>query len=89
MEVLPHLLAVSAHCLTHALTHTHSFIHSFFFFKLLPPPAFLTTSCSMWNFPNQGSNLCPLKWKHGVSSTGPPGKSVLYFLIHLFLRAGL
>ena len=26
-------------------------------------------------FPNQGSNLCPLQWKRGVLTTGPPGKS--------------
>ena len=25
--------------------------------------------------PNQGSNLRPLQWKHGVVTTGPPGKS--------------
>ena len=25
-------------------------------------------------FPDQGSNLCPLQWKHGVL-TGPPGNS--------------
>ena len=27
----------------------------------------------MWNFPDQGSNPCPLHWKHGVLTTGPPG----------------
>ena len=26
-------------------------------------------------FPDQGSNLCPLQWKCGVLTTGPPGKS--------------
>ena len=26
-------------------------------------------------FPDQGLNLCPLHWKHGVLITGPPGKS--------------
>ena len=26
-------------------------------------------------FPDQGSNPCPLHWKHGVLTTGPPGKS--------------
>ena len=25
-------------------------------------------------FPDQGSNLGPLHWKHGVLATGPPGK---------------
>ena len=28
-----------------------------------------------FKFPNQGSNLCPLHWRHGVLTTGPPGKS--------------
>ena len=40
----------------------------------------------MWDlsFPNQGSNLYPLQWKHRVVTTGPPGKShpsILCFLI--------
>ena len=26
-------------------------------------------------FPDQGSNPCPLQWKGGVLTTGPPGKS--------------
>ena len=26
-------------------------------------------------FPHQGSNPCPLQWKHGVLTTGPPGNS--------------
>ena len=26
-------------------------------------------------FPSQGSNLCPLQWKRGVLTTGPPRKS--------------
>ena len=25
-------------------------------------------------FPDQGLNPCPLKWKCGVSTTGPPGQ---------------
>ena len=25
--------------------------------------------------PDQGSNPCPLQWKHRVLTTGPPGKS--------------
>ena len=38
---------------------------------------FLTASSSMWDvkFPYQGLNLCPLPWKHGVLTTGPPGWS--------------
>ena len=27
-------------------------------------------------FPDQGVNLCPLKWKRGVPTTGLPGKFV-------------
>ena len=27
-------------------------------------------------FPDQGLNLCPLQWKCGVLTTGPPGKSL-------------
>ena len=27
-------------------------------------------------FPDQGSNLGPLLWEHGVSATGPPEKSL-------------
>ena len=29
--------------------------------------------CGMWDqFPDQGSNLGPLRWEHGVLATGPP-----------------
>ena len=33
--------------------------------------------CSMWGsqLPNQGLNLCPLRWKHRVLTTRHPGKS--------------
>ena len=35
-------------------------------------------------FPNQGLNLHPLHWKHGVLTTGLPGKSLpLFFQSHL------
>ena len=27
-------------------------------------------------FPNQGSNLGPLHWEHGILATGQPGKSL-------------
>ena len=43
----------------------------FLFFFLVKPHLWHEES---W-FPNQGSNLCPLHWKHGVLTTGPPGKS--------------
>lgn len=48
--------------------------------------------CSMWNFPIQGSNLCPLQWMHGFLTTGPPrGVPGLFFKplkIKLDLRKG-
>ena len=35
-------------------------------------------------FPDQGSNLCPLYWEHGVLTTGLPGKSLnVYILFHM------
>ena len=40
-------------------------------FYLFGPPAQLVES----KFPNQGLNPCPLQWKPGVLTTGPPGKS--------------
>ena len=30
-------------------------------------------------FPNQGLNPLPLYWKHGILTTGPPGKCFYYF----------
>ena len=35
--------------------------------------------------PHQGSNLCLLKWKGRVLTTGPPGKSPNYFISHSYL----
>ena len=47
---------------------------SFFFFNIC------LFGHAMWHvgslFPNQGSNLRPLPWKHGVLTTGPPGKAL-------------
>ena len=31
-------------------------------------------------FPDQGSNPCSLQWKHGILTTGPPGKSLQFFI---------
>ena len=36
----------------------------------------LRHACGIY-FPDQGSNLGPLRWECGVSATGPPGKSPL------------
>ena len=39
----------------------------------------------MQNFPDQGSNLYPLQWKHGILTTGPPGKFKIGFFLNLLL----
>ena len=39
----------------------------------------LAVACGT-QFPEQGSNLSPLHWEHGVLATGPPGKSLYHFL---------
>ena len=51
--------------------------HPFYFSFSL---SILATFQSMWNFLNQGSNPCPLQWKHRDSTTGRPGKSYHPFL---------
>ena len=33
-----------------------------------------------WLFPDQGSNLCSLQWKHGVLTTGLPRNSNFLYL---------
>ena len=50
--------------LTH-FTIFHFFLSFFFFWSH-------HAACRI--FPDQGSNLCTLQWKHGVLTTGPPGK---------------
>ena len=40
---------------------------------------FLATLCSTWNFSNHESNPCPLQWKRGILTTGPPEKLLNYF----------
>ena len=42
---------------------------------------FLAAPCGMWGLssPTRDLNLCPLHWKCGVLSTGPPGKSLFLF----------
>ena len=34
----------------------------------------IAVACWIW-FPDQGLNLGPLNWEHGVLAIGPPGKS--------------
>ena len=38
----------------------------------------LVAACGSY-FPDQGMNLSPLHWEHGVLATGPPGKCPLIF----------
>ena len=48
--------------------HEHFLFFQFYFFNH-----------TVWHvgsqFPDQGQNLYPLHWKHGVLTSGPPGKS--------------
>ena len=48
------------------------------FTEILEGIPFLAVPCSLQDlkFPKQGSNPCPLQWKHRVLTTGPPGKSL-------------
>ena len=46
----------------------------FYYFTLFWPCG---TACRI--FPNQGSNPCPLQWKHRVLTTEPPGSPTLSF----------
>ena len=43
----------------------------------------------MWHagseFPDQGSDLCPLQWKHRVLITGPSGKFPVYMEVCFYL----
>ena len=50
----------------------------FIYFKILS--IFGHTTRHEELLPDQGSNLCPLQWKRGVLTTGPPGKSWLVLL---------
>ena len=45
----------------------------FFFFLKLAACEHLTEACKI-HFPNQGSNLGPLHWEHGVLATGSQEK---------------
>ena len=51
---------------------------------------FLATLCGMWNqilfqFPDKGSNTCPLQQKHRLLTTGLPGKSQSLYFLQLYL----
>ena len=50
------------------------FLLVIFFFFFWPLPRGMQDP---W-FPDQGSNPCPLQWKHGTFTTGPPGKSLVW-----------
>ena len=58
--------------------------YSFFFFFFGPH----RTACGIL-VPHQGSNTCPLQWKSGVLTAGPPGKSPVAFTLdesHLYIH---
>ena len=46
----------------------------------------LAVACGI-QFPNQGSNPCPLCWERTVPGTGPPGKSQCACLWCLYIRS--
>ena len=58
-------------------------VFPFFFFF------FLAVLHSTGNFPNQESNPHPLHWKHGVLTTGSPGKSSPGFIKEEMSSQGL
>ena len=52
-----------------------------FFFLIVASELFIS-ACGIY-FSDQQSTLGPLRWEHGVLTTGPPGKSQpVGFLIH-------
>ena len=57
-----------------------SLVHLFFFLISMVSLFFnfLAMPRGMWHLssPNQRLNLCALHWKHGILTTGPPGKSL-------------
>ena len=76
-SLTPH--AKGVHCflpwspLNMAVLSEIGFKMSLFFLSLF----FLATPYGMQNFPDQGLNLHPLQWKHGVLTTGLPRSSFL------------
>ena len=52
------------------------------FFKLIN--LFVTLPYSMPNFPNQGSNLCPLRCKHRDPNSGITREVPLAFLLKVY-----
>ena len=61
--------------MTEQLKHTHTLLSRFFSqcFLFLGVGDWTMGHTKSW-FPDQGLNPCPLKWKCGVSTTGPPGQ---------------
>ena len=53
--------------------HKNQNMKVFFFISGLSTTHLAGSQC-----PNQRSNLCPLQWKRGVLTTGPPGNSPKY-----------
>ena len=57
-------------------------VSSVFYFLAVPH------SMKDLKFPNQGSNLHPVHWRHGVLTTGSPGKYRLCILDSFLQQAG-
>ena len=55
----------------------------FFFFYLFSSTTWHVGSYS----PHQGSNSCPLQWKHAVSTTEPPGRSLNFLVLNIYFSA--
>ena len=68
-------------CVRREVTHKSlPFTFIFFFFSF----GHMTGSTGFW-FLDQVLNLCPLQWKHGNLTTEPPGKSLIFIFVNLFL----
>ena len=65
---------VCAYIHIYIFTHIHIFIDFFYW------PHHVAYGILAPQFPDQGSNRCPLQWKHRVFTIGQPGKSLAYFL---------
>ena len=67
----PQLCHLPPFCFSHA-TSVWGISHSLFFAR---------TACHVGSYlPEQGSNPVPLQWERRVLTTGPPGKSLTFFL---------
>ena len=66
-----------------------------FFKTIISQPGYLFLIFILWQHylacgilvPDQGSNLCPLHWKHGVLITGPSGRTPQPGYLHGFCQS--